>query len=252
MAITAAEYWLISRLAQAGLLPAAPHVLECGQNNWYGDVPLETFGRDIYRVLADPESRLGCFRELDAIARTEMPARLFDIARLFFRVFLEYASLSSIDLGGTEVAAKLDLNQPFEADRAFDVTVNFGTGQHVFDVHQFFKTIHDHTAPGGLMLHGMPITGAPDDGFYHVHPTLYWDLALANDYEVLMLLYVEIEPFKVRELTRREDVATMAQRGEIGPRASVYAALRRGAAASEFRTPIQGRYLTELTGAGAR
>lgn len=250
MAITAVEYWLISRLAHAGLLPPAPHVLECGENNWYGDVPLETLGRDIYRVIADPEARRRSFLELDRIAQAQAPTMLFEIARLFYRVFLGYASLSPIDLGGSGGAARVDLNLPFTADRAFDVTVNFGTGQHVFDIHQFFRTVHDHTAPGGLMLHGMPLTGAPDEGFYHVQPTLYWDLALANRYEVLMLLYAEIEPLKVRELVGRDDVAAMARRGEVGPRASVYAVLRRGAAA-EFAVPRQERYLAELAGAGA-
>ena len=244
MAITAIEYWLVSRLAHAGLVPPAPHVLECGENNWYGDVPVETFGRDIYRVIPDPDTRKRCFLELDGIARTQPPTALYDVARLFYRAFLGYASLTSLDLGGTDAAAKVDLNQPVQADRTFDLTINFGTAQHVFNIHQFFKTVHDLTAPGGLMLHGMPFTGAPDDGFYNVQPTFYWDLALANHYEALMLIYAEMQPFKVRELTGREDVVAMAQRGEIGGHAFVYAVLRRGASTSEFAAPIQGRYLS--------
>jgi SAM-dependent methyltransferase len=248
LAITAIEYWLISRLAQAGLLPQAPHVLECGENYWYGDVPLEKLGLDIYRVIPDPDARKRHFLELDGIAQTPSSATLFELPRLFYRVFLGYASLTSIDLGGSGGAAKVDLNWPVQADRTFDVTINFGTAQHVFNIHQFFKTMHDLTAPGGLMLHGMPFTGGPDDGFYNVQPTFYWDLALANGYEVLMLIYAEAQPFKVRELTRRDDVVAMARRSEIGAHAFVYAALRRGTSAAEFAVPMQGRYLAELTG----
>ena len=63
-----------------------------------------------------------------------------------------------------------------------------------------------------------------------------------------MLIYAEAQPFKVRELTRRDDVVAMARRSEIGAHAFVYAALRRGTSAAEFAVPMQGRYLAELTG----
>ena len=238
--ITSIEYWLMSRLAHAGVLPPAPHVLECGENHWYGDVPLDVFGRDIYRVLAEPAARKACFVELDGIVRQQAPTAPYEIARLFHRVFLGYASLTSLDLGGSGAAARVDLNRPVEADRTFDVTINFNTAQHVFNIHQFFKTVHELTAPGGLMLHGMPFAGGPDDAFYHVQPTLYWDLAQANDYEVLMLIYAEPQPFKVRQLTGREDVVTMARRGEIGAQRFVYAALRRGSR-PEFVVPVRER-----------
>lgn len=245
MALTAVEYWLIAQLAHAGLLPPAPHVLECGENNWYGDVPLERLGHDMYRELADPEARKPCFVELDRIAKAQSPAMLFEVARLFYRTFLRYASLSSIDLGGTAAAHKVDLNYPVQANRQFDITINFGTAHHVFNVFQFFKTMHDLTAPGGLMLHGMPLTGALDDGFYTVQPTFYWDLAVANRYAIVMLVYAELAPFAVRELERREDVAEMAERGQLGANASLYAVLRR-TEPGEFTIPVQGRYVAEL------
>jgi len=245
LAISAIEYWLLSRLAQSGLLPPAPHVLECGENNWYGDVPLEALGQDVYRMLPDPEARKRGFLELDAIARKGEPEALFEIARLFYRVFLGHASLSSIDLEGTSAAARVDLNWPVQADRAFDVTINFGTAPHVFNIHQFFKTVHDLTAPGGLMLHGMPFTGAHDDGFYNVQPTFYWDLAQANRYEIVMLVYAERDPFNVRELVSRDDILTMASRGEIGTQSFVYSVMRRPAPAAEFAVPLQGRYLAQ-------
>jgi hypothetical protein len=63
-----------------------------------------------------------------------------------------------------------------------------------------------------------------------------------------MLIYAEAQPFKVRELTGRDDIVAMARRSEIGAHAFVYAALRRGTSGAEFAVPMQGRDLAELTG----
>lgn len=249
MAITAVEYWLIGELAHAGLIPKAPHVLELGENNWYGDVPLERLGRDLYREISDPDERKRRFLELNQIVEAQAPTMLFDVAKLFYRTFLGYASLSSLDLGGTPAAHKVDLNWPVEASRRFDVTLNFGTAHHVFNIYQCFKTAHELTTPGGLMLHGMPLTGALDDGFYNVQPTFYWDLAVANGYEMLMLIYAEPTPFTVRQLERREDIVAMAQWGHIGANAFVYAVMRGGTTPAGFAVPVQGRYVAELAAA---
>jgi hypothetical protein len=251
MAIGAVEYWLISQLAHAGALPPAPHVLELGENNWYGDVPIEQLGQDVYRQITDPAARQRSFVELNGIVEAQTPTMLFDVAKVFYRTFLGPASLSSIDLSGTAAAHKVDLNCPIQASRQFDVVINFGTANHVFNLPQFFKTVHDVTAPGGLMLHGMPLTGRVDDGFYNVQPTFYWDLAAANGYEIVLLVYGEPAPFKVRQLESRDDVTTMAQLGEIGATASVYAVFRHRAAPGEFAVPIQGRYLAELAAGAA-
>ena len=46
MAITQIEYALVRRLADEKLFPGTPSILELGQSNWYGDVPLDTLVQD--------------------------------------------------------------------------------------------------------------------------------------------------------------------------------------------------------------
>jgi hypothetical protein len=78
-----------------------------------------------------------------------------------------------------------------DLDRQFHVVINSGTAEHVFNACQFFKTVHERTFPGGLMIHAFPFVGWLDHGFYNFNPTLIADLAAANQYAFLIWVYSE-------------------------------------------------------------
>ncbi len=139
-------------------LPFRPDVLEIGQANYYGDVP----------VADVPE--LADAADLDLWAK----------ARLFYGRLLD-----AVDLQGTSAAWRHDLNEPMPVALLYDIVINTGTTEHVFDQRQVFETIHDRTKLGGLMVHAFPVGGCKDHGFYTYSPCLLADLAKANGYETL-------------------------------------------------------------------
>jgi hypothetical protein len=238
MAITQIEYALLRYLKTNNLLPQNPQILEFGENNWYGDVPFDQFRADIAQ--SGRPDILDLQMQLDQLMEREDQNRLFDLAKLFWQVFVNYQSITAIDLGGLN-AHQFDLNYPVVMDCQFELTVNFGTAEHIFNVCQFFATMHELTKPGGIMLHGLPFTGWLDHGFYNFQPTFIWDLAAQTGYEVLGLFYAQLSPFKLIGIQNREELLTMSQSGNIGQNAMLYAVLRKGEEA-DFFPPIQGFY----------
>jgi hypothetical protein len=180
VAITTADVMVWKRLREAGVIPAMPRVLEIGQANWAGDYSPEGAAQLIREwggvdgpVLADDFMR--------AIVDNDS----FGAARRFYEAALDPGRVDAIDLNGTASAMTLDLNEPISLGDLYDVVINTGTAEHVWDVSQVFRTIHDATAVGGLMVHTLPFRGWLNHGYWQVNPILLTDLAAANDYELL-------------------------------------------------------------------
>jgi SAM-dependent methyltransferase len=245
MAITAVAYQVFAEMRNRGIWPQNQHVLEIGESNWYGDVPLETLIRDA-KQWTSQEQWLETFGNMFHVAiNSEQP--LFDLAKAFYRVLLQPASMTAIDYQGTETAQRQDLNHPLALPRQYGIVVNLGTAEHVFDIAQVFRSIHDATAPGGIMVHHLPLSGWIDHGFYAVNPTLYWDLAAANGYEIGLIAYTEIAPPKIIELPRRESILELAKNGGIGANSLIMAVLRKADHESEFAVPWQGVYTEQAS-----
>jgi SAM-dependent methyltransferase len=242
MALTAVDYEVFMALREAGAFPPRPSVLELGESEWYGDVTDEVLAETIDRLVAEPERRRALKERLAAIAAGNSPQQSWDFAKLFYAIFLDYRKIASIDFHGTPEALKLDLNQPLALGEQFDLLINGGTGEHVFDVRQFFSSCHQVTRPGGLMLHLLPFLGWLEHGFYNFNPTFFWDLAQANGYAVVLFAYTEITPLRVVPLRSREALLEMARAGELGQTAMLYAVLRKPAVEAAFRIPMQGVY----------
>jgi hypothetical protein len=106
----------------------------------------------------------------------------------FYRMFgaTRYRSADLID---TRADWKLDFNEVVRLAERFTVATNFGTAEHVFNIGNVFRSMHDALHPGGVALHVLPAFGDVDHGFYNIHPTIYFDLAAANDYTIEDICY---------------------------------------------------------------
>lgn len=247
MAITQIEYALVRRLKDEGLIPANPSILELGQSNWYGDVPLEDLVADIHRYVADPARAAALIEQVKMVVSEQADHWLFKIADVFWEVFLGPHDYHAIDLHGVdERAHKFDLNEPVPLDGQYDIVCNFGTAEHVFNVYQVFKTIHERTKSGGLMLHGLPFQGWVDHGFYNFQPTFYFDLAEANTYAPAVVMYAEINPSRIEGIKDRSSIHDMAEKNEIGDNALIYTALRKRSGQNPFKPPMQGYYARRI------
>jgi hypothetical protein len=242
MAITHNDRAVFLQLREAGLFPPHPSMLELGEGQWFGDVSAETLSEDIDALVQDEALREELHQRMVAILCGDSPYQSWDLAKVFFRACLNYRKYTAIDFDGTPDARKLDLNYPVDLGEQFDILVNAGTAEHIFNVGQFFATAHDVTRPGGLMIHVMPFRGWLEHGFYSFNSTFYWDLAAANGYTMLIHAYAELDPPRLIELARREQIMDLARNGQMGKNSTLYAVMKKAGAASEFRVPIQHVY----------
>lgn len=131
----------------------------------------------------------------------------------------------SIDANGRGTF-RANLNNPIETELLwplFDLVTDFGTGEHIFDQAQVWRTMHSLTKPGGYIAFDRPAQGYQKHCFYLTNECLFRDIAEANGYVVLWL---ERQTMPRGELIRGVFQKTMT--------------------AEAFVVPQQGRYKDQL------
>ncbi|MDA1158106.1 MAG: class I SAM-dependent methyltransferase [Planctomycetota bacterium] len=81
----------------------------------------------------------------------------------------------------------LDLNQsetPSHLVEAFDVILDSGTIEHIFDVPAALRHCSRMLRPGGRVIHITPTANCVDHGFYSISPTLYADYYKASRFQI--------------------------------------------------------------------
>jgi SAM-dependent methyltransferase len=213
---------LMADLRQRGLLRPYRSIIEFGS---------QTFAPDSARARA-ALSELMPDLDTDAI---ETPRDLY--RAIGFRRYV------AIDLdqhdGALGYNLNLDLAAAYGFRDTFDMVTNHGTTEHAFDQMRCFENAHRLTAPGGMMLHALPSQGYQNHAFYSYHPSLFLDLAAANDYEVLGLWYNIGE-----ELYAYTD-GFLAENAVMATEFTAVFALLRKRAETDFVVPFDGRYYVE-------
>jgi SAM-dependent methyltransferase len=81
----------------------------------------------------------------------------------------------------------IDLNQletPPHLVETFDVVLDSGTIEHIFDVPAALRHCSRMLRPGGRVIHITPTANCVDHGFYSISPTLYADFYQASGFEI--------------------------------------------------------------------
>ena len=160
------------------------------------------------------------------------------LAKIWYEQELGCGRYVSID-GNGRGTWTADLNLPIECaleyyrqhekffsdyiDQTFDLVTDFGTGEHIFDQAQVWRTLHNFTKPGGYIAFDRPSQGYGKHCYYLTNECLYHDIAQANDYTV-------------RWMSRAP-----TPRGEL-----IRGVYQRPQTTEPFRTPQQGRYRDSL------
>jgi hypothetical protein len=107
--------------------------------------------------------------------------------------FSEIADLTNIQYRAFDVCPApktelLDLNfdlLPAQHFELYDVVLNFGTTEHIFNQWNCFAVIHDAAKVGGIIYCVLPATGYLDHGYFCYTPLFFRDLAHANEYNIV-------------------------------------------------------------------
>ncbi len=98
----------------------------------------------------------------------------------------------SLDIAKGYKTTVFDLNSdkiPDNWNNMFDLVLNFGTSEHIFNQLHVFTLIHDMTRKGGFMMHQLPISGHADHGYFSYTTRFFTDIAYRNGYEIYYVDY---------------------------------------------------------------
>lgn len=196
MAINSLQIAWISRLAAKGIIRRGDSMVEFGPQDLLGR-------RNIFEMYAR--------RHTGAEAAAKVAKEIYDgetprpITPVQFYSVFGVTRYRSLDLLDPRSDWMRDCNEHFTLPERFNIATNFGTAEHVFNIGTIFHSIHDALKPDGIALHILPAFGDINHGFFNIHPTVYLDLAAANNYTIEDLCYVD--RWDIRNRTFEENPA---------------------------------------------
>ena len=177
--------------------------------------------------------------------------------------FKEY---KSIDINGAYNSLQFDLNknisETYSYNEKYDLVINNGTGEHVFNQYALFLNFHNLTKLNGIMLNILPFIDWINHGFYNFNPIFFADLAASNNYEIikislanrngaelklndenLSILFEQIKPNKNdSKFEKMIDIA----KTKLG-RNILLVVITRKLSDNKFKIPLQGKYLSDVS-----
>jgi len=193
-----------------------------------------------------------------------------------FYTWLGVKTYACIDVNSKDGAMIMDLNKDIREEygfnRQFDLVLNNGTGEHVFNQSKVFENLHQLCNLGGTILNILPLSPWLNHGFYNYNPVLPRDIAYANNYEWEFLWigdnqgwYKEFSPEGqvYRETKRRRPYSLIERFNPRRPHpysdieAFIFQKMRRRGNATlvaaykkvfdvPFVTPLQGKWLHNI------
>ena len=177
--------------------------------------------------------------------------------------FKEY---KSIDINGAYNSLQFDLNknisETYSYNEKYDLVINNGTGEHVFNQYALFLNFHNLTKLNGIMLNILPFIDWINHGFYNFNPIFFADLAASNNYEIikislanrngaelklndenLSILFEQIKPNKNdSKFEKMIDIAKTKLGKNI-----LLVVITRKLSNDKFKIPLQGKYLSDVS-----
>lgn len=225
MAISLTHYELLKLLKTRGELPQGGRILEIGKANWYGDAPPSVVDPSLvdetngYRIVEFIYRQLASQREGDLVAIDHDP--------------------TAVERG----AFPHDLNtlEAGSGDCSYSLVINHGTAEHIFNIANVFRVMHDVCEVGGLMIHEAPFTGWTSHGFYNLQPSLFYDLARENGYEMVLVATEHLRSRSFTEWPSHESILQAKFRDQLPDHSMLFVAMRKKLA-EPFKIPTQGVY----------
>ena len=177
-----------------------------------------------------------------------------------------FKDYKSIDINGAYESFQFDLNknilEKYNFDKEYDLVINNGTGEHVFNQYALFLNFHNLTKINGIMLNILPFIDWINHGFYNFNPIFFADLAASNNYKIIKIslanrdgaelkldgddfsiLFEQIKPHKNdSKFNKMIEIA----KDKIGKNI-LLVVISKKQANNKFKIPLQGKYLNDIT-----
>lgn len=107
------------------------------------------------------------------------------------------ATLDVSDYEGADYIWDLNLPVPPVWEHQFDLILDFGTLEHIFDTKQALWNINRMLRPDGRIIHMLPASNYVEHGFYSFSPTLFYDYYSLNRFTNLRAYLAEQAPWHI-------------------------------------------------------
>lgn len=128
---------------------------------------------------------------------------------------LGFDSIHSCDISDCDNAThNIDLNQPIPSSLAdrFDVIIDSGTIEHIFDLKAVLINIHQMLKVGGRAIFiSSPVSNYVDHGYYMYSPQLFYDYFHVNKYNIVSFYII----FFKRDFLRDPWIIYLYQPGSL-------------------------------------
>ena len=158
---------------------------------------------------------------------------------------INYVDYKSIDINGALDSYQFDLNfiinEKYNFQEQFDLVINNGTGEHIFNQYSFFKNFHNLTK--------------------NFNPIIFADMSESNNYQIIKISLAnrwgaEIELKKEEQLVFFEQIKPKNNnsnfsklieiaKDKLGPNIILKTILKKNDDSS-FQIPLQGKYLEDI------
>ena len=126
-----------------------------------------------------------------------------------------------------------DLNEPLDRAFNYDIVLDVGTAEHVFNIGQAMKNMASMVKMGGYIIHENPFCMG-NHGFYGLNPTFFADFYAVNGFELL----------ECKLVNRQGDAYSVPPTKRfraVGEEMNVFAMARR-VVIQTFVWPVQSKY----------
>ena len=188
-----------------------------------------------------------------------------------FFLAIGFSKYLSIDINEANKSLPYDLNEIIEEKynykEKFNLVINNGTGEHVFNQFSLFKNMHNLCDTNGIMLHILPFIDWINHGFYSFHPIMFADLAASNDYELIKISFAHRDGSEV--FIKKEYLSNLYDQLKPNDKESfIYKIIEYSKANLKknilivcllkkrteqiFKVPLQGKYLSDINSLGKK
>ncbi len=176
--------------------PFSGSVLTLGRQKIYATIEeVYAFLKTDRIVPVTLDKSMDVFTNIPAWQGTTYQRNTSDIVFFNLLGLKEVKAMDYSDYEGADIIHDLNCPVPKYLHNRFDLIIDGGTTEHVFDVRQSWSNIGRMLKPGGRVIHTIPVNNWVNHGFFQFSPTLFFDYYSANKFVDLQAFLLDLDRY---------------------------------------------------------